>query len=140
MRGYILPRPMSSSDDPRDPFEDLFRELERMMNEMFGDTSNVRVGGPEDVGFGSETHVDIQETGEEIRVIADLPGVTKDEITLQCDGRILTIAAEGPRREYDERIDLPARVNESAAEASYNNGILEVVLQRANDSADIDVT
>ncbi len=129
---------MSGRDDPRDPFDELFREIERVMNEMIGGSTNVGFSTA-DPGFGSDTHVDVHERDEEIRVIADLPGVEKEDIRLKCDGRVLTISADSDRRTYDERIDLPARVDETSARASYNNGVLEVVLEREERSADIDV-
>lgn len=121
-------------DDRNDPFDDIFRELERMMNDVMG-------GGVEvnDAGFGSDTHVDIYETDEEIRVIADLPGVEKGDIGLTCDGKALTISAANDHRDYDERIALPGRVDEHSARATYNNGVLEVTLARADGSAAIDV-
>lgn len=130
---------MTSRDDPRDPFEELFRELERMMSQMMSGTADIRVGTGTDANFGENTHVDIHEQGDEIRVIADLPGVEKEDIGLKCDGRRLTIRARSDRREYDERINLPADVDESTAKASYNNGVLEVVLERRDRSAAIDV-
>lgn len=130
---------MTSRDDPRDPFDELFRELERVMNQMMSGSADINMHGSPDAAFGSDTHVDIHEQPEEIRVIADLPGVAKDEIELKCDGRVLTIRANSDRREYDERIDLPSRVDESSANASYNNGVLEVVLDRQDNSANIDV-
>lgn len=127
---------MSGRDDP---FDELFRELERMMNEMMGGRADVRVSTGGDSGFGSDTHVDIHEHDEEIRVIADLPGVEKDDIQLQCDGRTLTIRAANDRRQYDEHIDLPVPVDERTAQATYNNGVLEVVLDREERTSDIDV-
>ncbi len=126
---------------PRDdPFDDLFREIERMMNEMMGGSADVRVSTGADSGFGQDTHVDIHEHDDEVRVIADLPGVEKDGIQLKCDGRSLTISAKNDRREYDERINLPARVDENSAAATYNNGVLEVVFDRKNHSSDINVS
>lgn len=121
-------------DDRNDPFDDIFREIERMMNDVMGGGVDVS-----DAGFGSDTHVDIHETDGEIRVIADLPGIEKDDIGLTCDGKALTISARNDRREYDERVSLPGQVDEHSARATYNNGILEVVLARADDSAAIDV-
>jgi len=122
-------------DDRDDPFDDFFREIERMMNDAF----DGRPTAP-DTGFGSETHVDVQETEDTVRVVADLPGVSKEDLTLKCDGETLTISASTPRREYDERIRLPARVDEHSADASFNNGVLEVSFVRVDDSADIDLT
>lgn len=130
---------MTSRDDPRDPFDELFRELERMMNQMLSGSGDVRMSTGVDTGFGSDTHIDIHERPDELRVIADLPGVEKEDIRLKCDGRVLMISAENDRRQYDERIDLPALVDENSASAKYNNGVLEVVLQREARSSDIDV-
>ena len=131
-------------DDRDDPFDDLFREIERMMNEMMGDDFDMRVerdanpaGGP--TGFGSETHVDVHQTDDVVRVVADLPGVVKEDIDLKCDGEVLTIGAASDHREYDERVHLPAQVDEHSATATYNNGVLEVTLEKSDESADIDV-
>jgi len=126
-------------DDRDEPFDDLFREIERMMNEMMNgpDRSVSFDSGPADNGFGTDTHVDIHETDDEIRVIADLPGIQKDNIDLECDGETLTISAGSEHRQYDERISLPTRVNEHTASATYNNGVLEVVFEPAEQSSDI---
>lgn len=123
-------------DDRDDPFEDIFDEIERMMNQMTDANA-----GPQsdDAGFGSETHVDAYVEDETVRLIADLPGVSKDEISLQCDGETLTISAASDRREYDERVTLPARVDEHSASATFNNGVLHVEFDRADDTASIDV-
>ena len=115
-----------------DPFDDFFDEIERMMNDMMQ-------GDVEDSGFGSDTHVTVYEEEDQLRVVADLPGVEKSDISLKCDGDVLTISAATAAREYDERIDLPARVDEHSASATYNNGVLEVTFDRVEDSADIDL-
>ena len=127
-------------DDRDDPFDDIFREIERMMDEMMGGAGSPNVSGDAgDPGFGSDTHVDIHETPEDIRVVADLPGVERPDIGLTCDGETLTISADSQRRTYDERVSLPVRVDEHSARATYNNGVLEVVFDRAEDSVDIDL-
>ncbi len=123
-------------DDRDDPFDDLFREIERMMNDMMDDGD---VGFESNAGFGADTHVDIHETDDEIRVIADIPGVDQDAIDLTCDGDVLTITAESERRQYDDKISLPGAVDEHSANATYNNGVLEVTFDRADDSANIDL-
>ena len=117
-------------DDRDDPFDDFFEGIERMMDEMTGDDA---------AGFASETHVDVYDEGEELRLVADLPGVQKEAIELKCDGEVLTVSASGERREYDERIRLPTRVDEHSAAATFNNGILQVTLQKVDDSASIDL-
>ena len=123
-------------DDRDDPFDDLFREIERMMNDMMDDGD---VGFESNAGFGADTHVDVHETDDEIRVVGDLPGVEKDDIKLECDGETLTISAHTDHRQYDERVTLPARVDEHTATATYNNGVLEVVFDQVDSSAGIDL-
>ena len=125
-------------DDRDEPFDDLFREIERMMNEMMdGANVNFESSTATSSGFGADTHVDVHDTDEEVRVVADLPGVEKDNIELECDGKTLTISARSDHREYDERVSLPRRVNEHTATATYNNGVLEVVFEPADLSSGI---
>ncbi len=127
-------------DDRDDPFDDLFREIERMMNEMMsGADMNFESNTNVDAGFGTDTHVDVHDADDEIRVVADLPGVEKQNIDLECDGKTLTVSARSDHREYDERVTLPRRVNEHTATATYNNGVLEVVFEPADQSAGIDL-
>ncbi|SIQ74593.1 HSP20 family protein [Haladaptatus litoreus] len=126
-------------DDRDDPFDDLFREIERMMNDMMGGNVDMQVDTGTPAGFGGDTHVDIHEDDEHVRVIADLPGVEKEDINLKCDGETMTISAVSDHREYDERISLPARVDERSAKATYNNGVLEVTLEKTDESANISV-
>jgi len=121
-------------DDRDDPFGDFFEEIERMMNEM----ANTGLG-TEDAGFGSETHVDAYASEDTVRLVADLPAVSKDQLSLQCDGEALTISAASDRREYDETVELPATVDEHSADATFNNGVLEVAFDRDDDSASIDL-
>jgi HSP20 family protein len=126
-------------DDRDDPFDEFFEEIERMMNDMMGEDVNMHVdrGGATDPA-GADVHLDVHETDDELRVVADIPGVDQDAIDLKCDGEVLTLDAASEGREYHERVRLPARVDEHSASASYNNGILEVTFDRVEDSADID--
>ena len=124
--------------DDDDPFDEFFREIERMMDEMMGAEGDVHINrdAPAD---GADLHLDVHETDEEVRVVADLPGVDKESIDLKCDGTVLTIDAGTSHREYHERLTLPTRVDEHSASATYNNGILEVTFDREEDSADIEL-
>jgi len=129
-------------DDRDDPFDEFFEEIERMMNEMMGGEFRVQGGHPGHAagGAGHDVHVDVHETDEAVRVVADVPGVSKEDIDLKCDGETLTLRAEGADREYRESIDLPVRVDEHSADATYNNGVLEVSFDRAvENSTSIDV-
>jgi HSP20 family protein len=130
-----------------DPFDDFFDEIERMMNEMLGGNAEFHLEHGSGVGPSAgrddrgetDIHLDIHETDDELRVVTDIPGVEKENIELKCDGSTLTLDASGSDRRYSERIDLPAPVDEHSASATYNNGVLEVVFQRTNDSTSIDI-
>lgn len=128
-------------DDRDDPFDDFFRELERMMNDMMSGEFDMHVERHEPDGpTTADVHLDIYEEDDRLRVVADIPGVSKEAIDLKCDGEQLTIDAAGDQREYHERVQLPARVDENSADASYNNGILEVSFETGDNSADIDLS
>lgn len=124
-----------------DPFDDFFDEIERMMNEMFGGNAEFHLeqgpGATSGQRGGEESrdvHLDIHETETELRVVADIPGVDKNDIELKCDGSTLTLDAAAGDRHYSEHVDLPAPVDEHSASATYNNGVLEVIFERTNDS------
>ncbi len=123
-------------DDRDDPFDDIFSEIERMMEEMTGENVDISAQ-PNDAGFGADAHFSVHEEGDTIRVVGDLPGIEKDDIDIRCDGQTLTVAADTVRREYEEHLELPARVDEHTASASFNNGVLDVTLERIDTSADI---
>ncbi|MEF8791635.1 MAG: Hsp20/alpha crystallin family protein [Haloarculaceae archaeon] len=125
---------MRRDDRDEDPFSDFFRELERMMDEMTGRSPDVRV---DETGFGADAHFSVYEEGDRLRVVGDLPGVEKEEIEIKCDGERVTVLAATASREYEERVDLPTRVDEHSARATFNNGVLEITLERADGSKNI---
>lgn len=132
-------------DDDPPPFDELLRHIERMMDEMDG----AAWGGGFDASGGSpagqrrpgrDVHVDFHEEDDELRVVADLPGVTEDAIEVKSNGEVLEIRASTDARDYRERIDLPVAVDEETATATYNNGVLEVTFETdADDDTVIEV-
>ncbi len=65
-----------------------------------------------------------------MKVVAELPGVEKPDIAVECDGRTLTLKVDTEKRRYYKRLDLPAEVDPDTSKASYKNGVLELVLTR----------
>ncbi|PSQ08702.1 Hsp20/alpha crystallin family protein [Halobacteriales archaeon QS_5_70_15] len=125
---------MRRDDRDEDPFSDFFRELERMMDEMTGRGPDVEMDG---TGFGADAHFSVYEEDDRIRVVGDLPGVEKDGIDIKCDGERVTVVAGTETREYEERVDLPTTVDEHSARATFNNGVVEITLERADGSKNI---
>jgi HSP20 family protein len=91
--------------------------------------------------------VDLYETEDEVVVKASLPGVKAEEIAISVASGTLTIKAETKQQEEKEEpeyyrrerrygtfqraLTLPARVNSEKAEATFEDGVLELHLPKA---------
>lgn len=73
-----------------------------------------------------EPLVDVLDEEEEIAVVAELPGVEKEDINLHASGTGLTISVDNPQRKYHKELPLPKEVDPKPVKASYKNGVLEV--------------
>ncbi|MEM0321108.1 MAG: archaeal heat shock protein Hsp20 [Thermoprotei archaeon] len=78
-----------------------------------------------------EPLVDVNETDNEVLVIAEMPGVDKSEIKLNATEDTLEIKAE---KKYYRLVELPVKVIPDKAKASYKNGVLEVRLTKRESS------
>ncbi len=87
----------------------------------------------EGMGEYREPLVDVIEDDKNISITAEIPGVSKDDIELDLDeeNNVLTIKVDTPERKYYKEIELPAKVKADSVKATYKNGILDVVFQRA---------
>jgi HSP20 family protein len=86
--------------------------------------------GPE-VKEEREPLVDVVDANGEIRVVVELPGVEKTDIKLHGTEDSLTISVDTPQYKYYKEVKLPAKVKVREAKSSYKNGVLEVVLPKA---------
>jgi len=78
-----------------------------------------------------EPLVDVVEENDEIIVVAELPGVERDEIKVRIKGTSITIHADNPERPYHKVIELPSKVLKDGAKSAIRNGVLEVRLKKA---------
>jgi HSP20 family protein len=94
---------------------------------------NIKKGlkGPPQVTEEREPLVDIVDTNGEIHVVVELPGVEKNDIKLHGTEDSLTISVDTPQYKYYKDVELPAKVRVKEASSSYKNGVLEVVLPKA---------
>jgi HSP20 family protein len=78
-----------------------------------------------------EPFVDVVENDKEqtLKVVAEMPGVQKENIELQATEDSLTIKAKNHERNYETSVPLERAVLPDSAKASYRNGVLEVVLK-----------
>ena len=88
--------------------------------------------------------VDIVNSRDEIIVLVDLPGVARDGIKLETSSDVLEVIAERrlkfedyehlirerSPREYYRSLKLPMRIDDTAAHASFANGVLEIHLPK----------
>jgi HSP20 family protein len=91
--------------------------------------------------------LDVVDRGDSYAVTVDLPGVKKQDINITVEGSRVAIKAEtkaqverkdGDKLLYTERtaasfarsFELPAEVSEDKADASYENGVLQLVLPK----------
>ena len=77
-----------------------------------------------------EPLVDVFDEKGHIRLIAELPGVNQEEISVEVRGDILNLKAEGKERKYAKEILLPAKVKPESLQKSFHNGVLEITLQK----------
>ncbi len=73
-----------------------------------------------------EPLVDVVSTGKEVRVIAEMPGVRKEDISVTVNEKSVVISVDTGERGYHKELDLPGIVDPKGAKSTYNNGILEV--------------
>jgi HSP20 family protein len=85
--------------------------------------------GPE-VAEVREPLVDLFDEGEELHVVAEVPGVEEREVSVELHGDILAIETTGERR-YAKEVLLPAAGDPATLRSTYRNGILEIRVRKA---------
>ena len=95
----------------------------------FGNVKPSRFGKPQ-VKEEREPLVDIIETDGEVHIVAELPGVEKNDIKLHGTGDTLTISVDTAQRKYYKEVMLPTGVKVKEAKTQYKNGVLEVKLPK----------
>ncbi len=75
-----------------------------------------------------EPLVDVVSSGKEVRVIAEMPGVNKEDINVTVNEKSVVISVDREERGYYKELELPDIVDPKGARSMYNNGILEVTI------------
>jgi HSP20 family protein len=88
-----------------------------------------RVTKPIEISEEREPLVDVIDEQDKIRVVAEVPGVSKEDINLEVVNSKLIISTKGPRKYYKEVV-LTHEVEPDTSKATYSNGILEVTLTK----------
>ncbi len=124
------------------------RNLARIQNEMSRWMHDVFDGGEAATGPGLfAPAVDIIEHGDDLVLLADLPGVRREDIDVSVENRTLTLTgerkapaageettvyrSERPMGKFTRTFSLPATVDVSRIAAEHKDGVLRVVLPKA---------
>ncbi len=115
----------------------------RRLDNLFGDFFGDLLDGPQtDAARGWNPKVDIFEDDDQFVVKAELPGVDKDKIAIDVDGRVLTVKGERSdeneikeknyyRREctygsFQRSFTLPDETDSEKIKAEYKDGVLKL--------------
>ncbi|MFH1519618.1 MAG: archaeal heat shock protein Hsp20 [Candidatus Omnitrophota bacterium] len=119
--------------------------LKEGMKGVFGFSVKTAVGGKPIVeSFGNikktpqgpkveeerEPITDVFDEKDEIRVYAEMPGVSQEDIKIDLKEDILVFEAQSGERKYHKEVLLPAKVKAENLTSCYKNGILEVKIKK----------
>ncbi|MDX9715307.1 MAG: Hsp20/alpha crystallin family protein [Dissulfurispiraceae bacterium] len=136
---------------PLRELEDMRRDMDRIFEEFFVPSSRRRHAWPAKAEAGLMVpNVEMYDRENEIVVKAEVPGVSKDGLDLTITKDSLTIKGEVKKEEevkqenyyFSERsfgtftrtLALPVEVESEKSKASFENGVLEVVLPKKEEA------
>ena len=135
------------SDRPASRWASPFDELERMQRQMEWLTGNLSRGVSRESTAGVFPLMNVTEDKDNFYIRAELPGLKPDELDISVTGDTLSlsgerkITAEDRNAQYHRRereagkfsriVSLPSQVNTGKVDARCEDGILTVVLPKA---------
>ena len=95
----------------------------------------------------AQIKVDVKENGDSYTVLAEIPGVPKDDIDISLDGNVVSLRAEVKQQDSTSQDDkvlrterfygsvsrsfqLPVEIDQAQARAKYDNGVLTLTLPK----------
>ncbi len=96
--------------------------------ETFGNLSHA---GAKEHGPGRDHLIDVIDRDNKITVLAELPGTLRENLTIRASESELIIEASADGKRYRRTIVLPRVVDPDTASAQLNNGVLEVIFNKA---------
>ena len=75
--------------------------------------------------------IDVLEDDDEISVIAEFAGFSRESLKISVRDQKLTLSAKASERKYHKSLNLPKRVIPDTACTTYKNGVLEIRLKKA---------
>jgi HSP20 family protein len=122
-----------------DPFGQLQRRMNSVFEDFFGRSPSDLWG---DAAGEFLPRVDVSETGKEVRITAELPGLDEKDVEVTVTNNMLTIKGEKEEEEgdyyhsersygyFDRTIALPQGIDADNAKAKFKKGVLKVTIPK----------
>jgi HSP20 family protein len=98
--------------------------------EPFGNIRQDRQSGHTVVQEVREPVVDIFEVDDHVLVVAEMPGITAEDVRVTVEDDLLTISAERGDKKYRKEVLLPASSTREKTQVTCNNGVVEIKCMR----------
>jgi HSP20 family protein len=126
------------------PFERLYA-LQRELDRSFNGTETMESGA-------FVPPMDVAETNDEVVCHLEVPGITREDLEIRVEGNVLIVSGEKKMQQehsekeggfrsverrygrFERSFALPRTVNAAGVRASYDNGILTIVLPKVEES------
>lgn len=95
----------------------------------FGNVKKMGVGN-QVISAEREPLADITSTDNDVKVIVELPGTSKENIKINSFDSSVEIISDHPQRKYRRVVDLPKEADIETARSTYNNGILTITFNK----------
>ena len=132
-------------EEDRNPFLSLRRDIDRLFDDVFR-------GSLPSFGFGRSMmawpNVEVSETDREVRISAEIPGMSDKDVELLVEDGVLTLRGEKKSEtedkdrgyseryygRFERRIALPAGADDKAAKADFRNGVLTITMPKSEEA------
>jgi HSP20 family protein len=98
--------------------------------EPFGNIRQDRESGRTVVQEVREPVVDVFEEEDHVLVLAEMPGVSAEDVKIAVEDDLLTISAERGDKKYRKEVLLPASTTREKTHVTCNNGVVEIRCRR----------
>jgi HSP20 family protein len=98
--------------------------------EPFGNIRQDRESGRTVVQEVREPVVDVFEEEDYVLVLAEMPGVSAEDVKITVEDDLLTISAERGDKKYRKEVLLPASTTREKTHVTCNNGVVEIRCRR----------
>ena len=84
----------------------------------------------------SERFIDILDENEQLKIIVEVPGFTKENLSIEIseEGSVLLLNGKDGNREINEQIKLPSKIVPKETKSTIKNGVLEILSKKQKSS------